>query len=100
MNDSEWARYLNEIVYVLWFQIFCTSLPMYQNYAKELTYFAKKLLEHNHRKLSPLREVEMIYRRLFEVCGTCRLSDEIQELYNEMKKNKIDPDKVTFGTYY
>lgn len=100
MHDTEWARYLAEIIYVLWYQIFCTTLPMYNNYAKDLIYFAKKLLEYINRKLAPMREVEMIYRRLFEVCGTCRLQDEIQELYSDMKKNKIDPDKVTFGTYY
>ena len=47
-----------------------------------------------------MRDAEMIYRRLFEACGTCRLQDEIQDLYLDMKKNKIDPDKVTFGTYY
>lgn len=50
---------------------------MYNNYAKELIYFAKKLLEYITRKLAPMRDVEMIYRRLFEVCGTCRLQDEI-----------------------
>ncbi len=73
---------------------------MYNVYSKELVYFAKKLLEYINRKLPPMREVEIIYRRLFEVCGTCRLSEEIQELYTDMKRNKIDPDKVTFGTYY
>ena len=77
MNDTEWARYLAEMIYITWFQIFCTSLPMYYNYSKELIFFAKKLLENINRKLSPMRDVEMIYRRLFEVCGTCRLQDEI-----------------------
>lgn len=77
MNDTEWARYLAEMIYVLWFQTFCTALPMYNAHAKELVYFAKKLLEYINRKLPPMREVEIIYRRLFEVCGTCRLSDEI-----------------------
>jgi pentatricopeptide repeat protein len=47
-----------------------------------------------------MRDIEIIYRRLFEACGTCRLQDEILDLFNDMKKNKIDPDKVTFGTYY
>jgi pentatricopeptide repeat protein len=48
----------------------------------------------------PMREVEIIYRRLFESCGACKLKEEILELFDEMKKSKIDPDKVTFGTYY
>jgi hypothetical protein len=50
---------------------------MYPQYTKELIFFTKKLLEHINRKLAPMREIEMIYRKLFEVCGTCRLSDEI-----------------------
>ena len=100
MHDSEWARYLAEILYILWFQIFSTALPMYQTHSKKLVLFCKKLLAHLGKKLQPMRDIEIIYRRLFEACGTCRLQDEIVELYNDMKKNKIDPDKVTFGTYY
>lgn len=73
---------------------------MYSNYSKELIYFAKKLLDCINRKLSPMREVEQIYRRLFESCGTCRLQEEILELFNDMKRNKIEPDKITFCTYY
>ena len=48
----------------------------------------------------PMREIEIVYRRLFESCGSCKLKEEILELFEEMKKSKIDPDKVTFGTYY
>lgn len=73
MNDADWAKYLSEIIYVLWFQIFCTTLPMYQNSAKELVSFAKKLLDHVNNKLKPMREIELVYRRLFESCGTCKL---------------------------
>ena len=100
MHDSEWARYLAEIIYILWFQIFCTTLPMYPNHARELVTFAKKMIAYLARKLHPMRDVEIIYRRLFEACGTCRLQDEILDLFQDMKRNKIDPDKVTFGTYY
>ncbi len=46
MNDLEWARYLSEILYILWFQIFTTTLPMYQTHSKELVFFAKRLLTH------------------------------------------------------
>ena len=100
MHDSEWARYLAEILYILWFQIFSTTLPMYPNHSKDLVAFCKKMLSYVNRKLHPMRDIEIIYRRLFETCGTCRLQDEILDLFNDMKKNKIDPDKVTFGTYY
>lgn len=73
MNDTEWARYMTEIIYVLWYQIFCTTLPMYYKFSKELVYFAKRLLQHTSEKLKPMRDIELIYRRLFEICGTCKL---------------------------
>ena len=75
MNDSEWSRYLCEIIYLLWFEIFATTLPMYNSYAKELIFFAKKLLDHINKKLAPMRDIEIIYRKLFEACGTCRLQE-------------------------
>ena len=34
------------------------------------------------------------------MCGTCKLRDELTDLFKDMKANKIEPDKVTFGTYY
>jgi hypothetical protein len=58
---------------------------MYSNYSKEMMYFAKKLLDHIQIKLKPMRDVELIYRRLFESCGACKLQDEILELFNDMK---------------
>jgi hypothetical protein len=73
MHDSEWARYLAEIIYILWFQIFTTTLPMYPQYSRELIGFCKSMLAHINRKLHPMRDIEIIYRRLFEACGTCRL---------------------------
>jgi pentatricopeptide repeat protein len=101
MHDSEWSRYLAEIIYILWFQIFTTSLPMYPTYSKELVGFCKQMLAHINKKLKPMRDIEVIYRRLFEACGTCGQPEEILDLFNDMKQqNKIDPDKVTFGTYY
>ena len=46
MNDAEWARYFTETIYVLWFHVFSTTLPMYSKYSKELISFANKLLIH------------------------------------------------------
>jgi hypothetical protein len=31
-----------------------------------------------------MRETEIMYRRLFEACGNCGISDAIKELYQEM----------------
>ena len=46
MNDEDWASYLAEVVYILWFQIFTTTLPMYMAHAKELIAFCKSLLKY------------------------------------------------------
>jgi hypothetical protein len=101
MNDEDWASYLAEVVYILWFQIFTTTLPMYHSHAKDLLSFCRSLLTHlRSKKLKKMRDAEIVYRRLFEACGTCLLKDEIQELWDDMRRNKIEPDKITFGTYY
>ncbi len=47
-----------------------------------------------------MKDIEFIYRRLFQSCGTCKQINELKECYHEMKKAKIQPDKVTSGTYY
>ena len=74
LNDEDWASYLAEVVYILWFQIFTTTLPMYMAHAKELVAFCKGLLRHvRGKKLQKMRDAEIVYRRLFEACGTCRL---------------------------
>ena len=47
-----------------------------------------------------MRDIEYIYRRLFYSCGNCKQINELRELHREMLKNKIEPDKITSGTYY
>lgn len=48
-----------------------------------------------------MQEIEIIYRRMFEACGSCQLQEQVRLLYSEMKSIRhIDPDKITFGTYY
>lgn len=45
--------------------------------------------------------MEIIYRKLIEASGTCRLRQEVEDLFTELKEvHKVDPDKVTFGTHY
>jgi len=100
MHDNEWARYNMEVIYLLFFQIFCSALPIYGVNAPALIDFAKKKLEYVRKKLQPMRDIEIIYRRMFESCGTCKQVNQLRELYKEMIKNKIEPDKVTSGTYY
>jgi len=46
MNDEDWASYLAEVVYILWFQIFTTTLPMYMSHSKELVSFCRGLLRY------------------------------------------------------
>lgn len=101
MNDQEWARYLAETIYLMWFQVFATALPMYNQSAKELVQFSRQLLEHITKKLKPFKNIEIIYRKMIEAAGTCSLKEEIEGLFAELKEvHKVDPDKITFGTYY
>jgi hypothetical protein len=65
MHDDEWARYMTEILYLLWFQVFCSTLPIYGSYAPQLIDFSRKLLNYIKSKLKPMKDIEFIYRRLF-----------------------------------
>ena len=47
-----------------------------------------------------MKETEMMFRRLFQACGNCGLSDQIKDLYAELQKLKLDVDKVTMSAYY
>ena len=100
MHDNEWARYNMEVIYLLWFQIFCTTLPIYGSHAPNLIDFARRKLDYVRKKLNPMRDIEIIYRRLFESCGTCKQIIHLRDIYKEMIKHKVEPDKVTSGTYY
>jgi len=100
MHDNEWARYMMEVLYLLWFQVFCTTLPIYGSHTSKLIEFARRTLNHTRVRVKPMRDIEIIYRRLFEACGTCKLIGDLKELHSEMIKTKIEPDKVTSGTYY
>jgi len=71
MNDPEWARYNAEIIYCLWFQVLGATMPKYGQHSNKMINFALDLLKIIQRKLNPMRESEIIYRRLFEVCGIC-----------------------------
>jgi hypothetical protein len=74
---------------------------MYNQYSKELVAFSRQLLDNITKRLKPFKNIEVVYRKLIEACGTCSLKDEIEVLFNELKDvHKIDPDKVTFGTHY
>jgi len=101
MNEADWARYMAEVIYCMWFHVFAATLPMYMPHAVELIFFARKLLQYVTKKLHPMQELEIIYRRMFEACGSCQQQEQVRQLYAEMKSIRhIDPDKITFGTYY
>lgn len=101
MNEVDWARYMAEVIYCMWFHVFASTLPMYMEHAGEMIFFARQLLKYITMKLQPMQEIEIIYRRMFEACGSCKLQDQVRLLYSEMKSIRhIDPDKITFGTYY
>ena len=29
MHEADWAKYMAEVIYCLWFQVFAATLPMY-----------------------------------------------------------------------
>ena len=72
MNELEWSKYMAEVIYAMWFHTFAATIPMYLPHAQELIFFARKLLQYLHKRLQPMREVEIIYRRMFEACGSCQ----------------------------
>lgn len=100
MHDNEWARYMCEVIVLLWFQIFCSTLPIYGSNSSNLIDFARRMLNYFKNRLKPMRDIEFVYRRLFVACGICKQINELRDIYKEMIKNKVTPDKVTSGTYY
>ena len=44
MNEIEWAKFMAESIYCMWFHIFAASINNYRNHANELIFFARKLL--------------------------------------------------------
>ena len=44
MNEVDWARYMAEVIYCMWFHVFSATLPMYKAHSSELIFFARKLL--------------------------------------------------------
>jgi hypothetical protein len=75
MHDLDWARYLCESIYCLWFQVLCGVIKSYAKYSGELIKFSRNLLKAIQPKLAPMRETEIIYRRLFEACGSVGQSE-------------------------
>lgn len=85
MNDSKWAKYMFEYIFVLWFYIMSVSLQKYQDDAVLIIKHSKTVLEFLKKKLKTLKEVEFIYKKLFEACMKCKLHDEAGKLRDEMK---------------
>jgi len=85
MHDGEWARYNAEIIYCLWFQVLGAAMPRYRQYSSKILSFAVDLLKIISKRLSPMKEAEIIYRRLFEVCGIYQETELLMQLFNEMK---------------
>jgi len=54
MNEADWARYMAEVIYCMWFHVFASTLPMYSLHSSELIFFARKLLQYVTKKLHPL----------------------------------------------
>jgi len=85
MNDSKWAKFLFESIYVLWFFVMAVTLPKYESRAPEIIRYSKTVLEFMKKKLKIVKEIEFVYKKLFEACMKCKLHDEAGKLRDEMK---------------
>ena len=54
-----------ESIYLLWYQVFCSTLPIYSAHSPILIEFGKRLLSYIRSRCKPMSEIELIYRRLF-----------------------------------
>mmetsp|Transcript_3264 Transcript_3264/g.2986 ORF Transcript_3264/g.2986 Transcript_3264/m.2986 type:complete len:364 (+) Transcript_3264:347-1438(+) len=85
MNDSKWAKYLFEYTYVLWIYVMSISLPKYQSQAEEIMKYSKTVIEFVKKKMKGLKEIEFIYKKLFQACIKAKLHDEAGKIRDEMK---------------
>ena len=67
MNEADWAKYMAEVIYCMWFHVFAVTAPMYMPHSSELIFFARKLLQYVTKKLHPMQELEIIYRRMLKL---------------------------------
>ena len=99
MNDSKWARFLLESVYVLWFYVMSVSLPKYDAEASKIFKFSQSVLTFVKLRLKSLKEIEFVYKKLFEACMKCKLHEEASLLKDEMKSITfafLDTNQRTF----
>lgn len=97
---SDWAKYLYESIYVVWIELLCYSLIKYMPVSPKLMQYAKQTVQFVRKQLKHIWESEQVYKCLFEACGKCKLPDEARSIYEDMKSNKIEVDKVTMGAFF
>jgi len=54
MNEADWAKYMAEVIFCMWFHVFAVTAPMYMTHSSELIFFARKLLQYITKKLHPM----------------------------------------------
>lgn len=99
MNDAKWSKYLLESVYVLWFYVMSITLPKYEGESHKIMKFAKTVLAFLKIKFKSIKEVEFVYKKLFEACMKCKLHEEASQLRDEMKSITfayLDTNQKTF----
>lgn len=85
MNDSKWAKYLFEYTYVLWIYVLSISLPKYKKDAAQIYQHSKTVIEFVKKKMKGLKEIEFIYKKLFQACIKAKLTEEACQIKDEMK---------------
>lgn len=85
MTTSKWAKYLFETIFNLWFYVMSTTLQKYNKDAEKIFRYSKTIIEFLKKKLGGIKEIEFVYKKLFEACMKCKLHDEAGKLRDEMK---------------
>jgi pentatricopeptide repeat protein len=97
MSQGEWAKFLMDTIYKIWFIMFAPTIPRYCECANQLIDLAVYIMDSMKKK--GIKPDEEIYRKLIEACGYCGLRDKLHLLFKRMKNQGIEPDACTHGVY-
>eukprot|EP01022_Parablepharisma_sp_SALTPOND_P004610 TRINITY_DN120621_c2_g1_i1.p2 TRINITY_DN120621_c2_g1~~TRINITY_DN120621_c2_g1_i1.p2 ORF type:complete len:392 (-),score=20.85 TRINITY_DN120621_c2_g1_i1:3666-4841(-) len=111
MSNSELTRYMLECIFDVWFKVFTDSIRLYPKlnhidfirYAYNLLNLIKKKVlfaSKNKNQYKPLKNLELLYKRMIEACGMCEQKEEAARIFQDIKKDSIEPSVDTFNAYF
>eukprot|EP00743_Colponemidia_sp_Colp-15_P005741 GILK01006171.1.p1 GENE.GILK01006171.1~~GILK01006171.1.p1 ORF type:complete len:1268 (-),score=219.43 GILK01006171.1:106-3909(-) len=96
-NPHDWARFVLESVFKLWFMVFSSYSSLLNRVDPALLEVAFDVL--NQMKTMGFKADEPTYRRIIDACGRAGLTQRSMQIFKEMKDAGIEPDSVTHGIY-